>query len=199
MRRTRDIHSESSRQRRKLMLGSEVEELGTQAFISFLKLFLTCRMSHTSMGTTSQCLNESCFPPWEHNTSMKDFWRIKLCLELLKIKERSSNGPSTEPCLRWCKGRPSAAGGTELHWGLHSTEETLFLQDEARRQGYRHLVSQCLEYCPIYLRHTTSKGLVSCSDRRSIQNLPQARSMTRLHQQGLHFRPVRKAQEHNKV
>lgn len=46
------------------MLGSEVEELGTQAFISFLKLFFTCRTSHTSMGTTSHCWNESCFPPW---------------------------------------------------------------------------------------------------------------------------------------
>lgn len=37
------------------MLGSEVEELGTQAFISFLKLFFTCRTSQTSMGTTSHC------------------------------------------------------------------------------------------------------------------------------------------------
>ena len=45
------------------MLGSLVAELGTQAFISFLKLFFTCRTSHTSMGTTSHCWNESCFPP----------------------------------------------------------------------------------------------------------------------------------------
>lgn len=60
---TRAIHSESSRQRRKLMLGSEAWELGTQAFISFLKLFFTCRTSHTSIGTTSHCWNESCFPP----------------------------------------------------------------------------------------------------------------------------------------
>lgn len=52
---TRAIHSDSSRQRRNLMLGSEVEELGTQAFISFLKLFFTCRTSQTSMGTTSHC------------------------------------------------------------------------------------------------------------------------------------------------
>lgn len=60
---TSAIHSESSRQRRKLMLGSVVGELGTHAFISFLKLFFTCRTSHTSMGTTSHCWNESCFPP----------------------------------------------------------------------------------------------------------------------------------------
>lgn len=38
---TRTIHSDSSRQRRKLVLGSRRGELGTQAFISFLKLFFT--------------------------------------------------------------------------------------------------------------------------------------------------------------
>lgn len=57
---TRDIHSDSSTQRRK---PSAVTELGMQAFISFLKLFFTCRTSHTSMGTTSHCWNASCFPP----------------------------------------------------------------------------------------------------------------------------------------
>lgn len=60
---TNAIHSDSSKQRWKLMLGSMVEELGTHAFISFLKLFFTCRTSHTSMGTTSHCWKESCFPP----------------------------------------------------------------------------------------------------------------------------------------